>query len=250
MAQKLYDRSNEKDILYAVQDSLREIGVVPGVGQIVPQHNLQCDFGMDSLDFFDFSFLLGKKLALLPDELNQLDDKFFQRELHTVADVIGAVNTIVQCQKNLCKTTPDNYVASNKPGVVNADYNVFIGTGSFNNVRINPQSIDVQCVNKIIQLMHVTQVPQNFCWKNMEVMANVNCSVGYGVKKPTDGQIFFWVGGRSSNQCGKIISKNNQYNMLWDCVNALQTGKCQDEFMRQTIGAVLFPQFYANNKQK
>lgn len=34
------------------------------------------------------------------------------------------------------------------------------------------------------------------------------------------------------------------------CAKNLRAGKCQDTFMRNTLGAVLFPQFYAKDKQK
>ncbi len=34
------------------------------------------------------------------------------------------------------------------------------------------------------------------------------------------------------------------------CANNLRSGKCQDDFIRQTIGVLLFPQYYGNTKQK
>lgn len=34
------------------------------------------------------------------------------------------------------------------------------------------------------------------------------------------------------------------------CAYNLRTGKCKDAFMRNTIGAVLFPKLYAKDKQK
>lgn len=34
------------------------------------------------------------------------------------------------------------------------------------------------------------------------------------------------------------------------CAKNLRMGRCRDEFMRNTIGAALFPQFYAKDKQK
>jgi len=38
--------------------------------------------------------------------------------------------------------------------------------------------------------------------------------------------------------------------MLRTCAHNLRCGKCRDEFIRKTLGAVLFPQHYANEKQK
>lgn len=38
--------------------------------------------------------------------------------------------------------------------------------------------------------------------------------------------------------------------MTRTCAENLRCGKCRDEFIRKTLGAVLFPQHYANEKQK
>lgn len=37
---------------------------------------------------------------------------------------------------------------------------------------------------------------------------------------------------------------------MHNCARNLRAGKCRDEFMCKTIGAVLFPKFYATQKQK
>lgn len=38
--------------------------------------------------------------------------------------------------------------------------------------------------------------------------------------------------------------------MVNACANNLRCGKCREEFIRRTLGAALFPQFYAKDKQK
>ncbi len=38
--------------------------------------------------------------------------------------------------------------------------------------------------------------------------------------------------------------------MMHACAHNLRCGKCRDEFIRETLGATLFPQHYANEKQK
>ena len=35
-----------------------------------------------------------------------------------------------------------------------------------------------------------------------------------------------------------------------DCFKSLASGKCVDEFMRNTVGSVLWPEFYQDSKQK
>lgn len=42
----------------------------------------------------------------------------------------------------------------------------------------------------------------------------------------------------------------SSYEKAQACFNNLKSGKCKDEFVRQTVGTVLFPQHYANEKQK
>lgn len=54
---------------------------------------------------------------------------------------------------------------------------------------------------------------------------------------------------RVTQACGRCHSKNT-IAMMRHCATNLRTGKCKDEFMRKTIGAVLFPRFYAKEKQK
>ena len=49
---------------------------------------------------------------------------------------------------------------------------------------------------------------------------------------------------------GKLIYTQSKYDMLRRCFNNLRCGDCQDEYVRKTIGAVLFPQHYAKEKQK
>lgn len=50
--------------------------------------------------------------------------------------------------------------------------------------------------------------------------------------------------------CYKIKHAQNEIEMARMCARSLCRGKCRDEFMRRTLGAVLFPQFYAKDKQK
>lgn len=49
--------------------------------------------------------------------------------------------------------------------------------------------------------------------------------------------------------CQKYLLRNAP-QMTKMCAHNLRTGKCQDEFMRQTIGAIMFPKLYGKDKQK
>ena len=37
---------------------------------------------------------------------------------------------------------------------------------------------------------------------------------------------------------------------LDECINKIRLGECRDEFIRQTVGVTLFPEHYANQKQR
>ena len=50
--------------------------------------------------------------------------------------------------------------------------------------------------------------------------------------------------------CGKPNKRMTEAQKIKRCANNLRSGKCQDDFIRQTIGALLFPQYYGNTKQK
>lgn len=47
---------------------------------------------------------------------------------------------------------------------------------------------------------------------------------------------------------GKLAYTQSKHDMLKRCLNNLKCGKCQDEYVRRTVGAVLFPQHYAKQK--
>lgn len=49
---------------------------------------------------------------------------------------------------------------------------------------------------------------------------------------------------------GKQVYTQSRLDKSKRCFYNLQCGKCQDEYVRRTVGAVLFPQIYANEKQK
>ncbi len=48
------------------------------------------------------------------------------------------------------------------------------------------------------------------------------------------------------NQC----QNTSQISIQGQCAQRLRNGKCQDAYLRRTLGAILFPQLYSNEKQK
>lgn len=57
----------------------------------------------------------------------------------------------------------------------------------------------------------------------------------------------FWLD--NTPQCGEPNSHMDEVAKIKRCARNLKNGKCRDEFIRNTLGAVLFPQHYAKNKQ-
>lgn len=51
-------------------------------------------------------------------------------------------------------------------------------------------------------------------------------------------------------KCMPPSYKHTSYDKARSCFYNLQCGKCKDEFVRRTVGTVLFPQHYAKDKQK
>lgn len=64
----------------------------------------------------------------------------------------------------------------------------------------------------------------------------------------------FWGYNKAFPLCNPTVCVKSTYpldsNKMFWCARNLREGRCRDKFMRETIGAVLFPQFYANEKQK
>ena len=53
-----------------------------------------------------------------------------------------------------------------------------------------------------------------------------------------------------ATKCGKCSSRTSETTKIKRCARNLKNGKCQDEFIRNTLGAILYPQHYATDKQK
>ena len=49
-------------------------------------------------------------------------------------------------------------------------------------------------------------------------------------------------------QCKKTIRKMDELSKLKHCARSLRAGKCCDEFIKNTLGAALFPQHYGKQK--
>ena len=57
----------------------------------------------------------------------------------------------------------------------------------------------------------------------------------------------FWTRDNDTKPCGKCKNRTDLEQMR-HCASSLRAGKCRDEFMQRTIGAILFPKFYAREK--
>ena len=254
-ADKLWDENLIKVIRIVLQD----MKIVTKFDTVLPQHTLQSDFGMDCADVGNFSFRLGQKLGLIESQREVFYSLVDDLTVHTVMDIVRAVKMSIVPQEervadvnNLDNVSHD--IIQRKSNVIYCDYDVFLGPPPANNdVRINKQRIGVDTAKIIVHKLQTTPLPPDFCWRRIGVSFDLNFLLGNFMVRPGAGRLNLCVGGRPVGKCGNMPPKNAwefDNSVRASCVYNLTTGKCQDEFMRQTVGAVLFPQFYANNKQK
>lgn len=95
------------------------------------------------------------------------------------------------------------------------------------------------------------------CIENID--ANLSCDTGfskhYDRQEPhatLDLSSMFFPMGPHRAPCMAANAKVPQTdeNMTKMCAHNFRCGKCQDKFMRETIGAILYPQLYTNQKVK
>lgn len=61
--------------------------------------------------------------------------------------------------------------------------------------------------------------------------------------------LFYLKNKNHQTPCGKCTNKDER-SLMRHCAKNLRAGKCQDEFMRSTLGATLFPKLYITENQK
>lgn len=108
-------------------------------------------------------------------------------------------------------------------------------------------------LNKIMSAFNTSAIAPNACIKSLDLNYQDNVKFGRipGNSKrdrtlELDSMFYF----DTTPMCGKPNCKLDNTAKIKRCARNLKNGKCVDEFIRNTLGAVLYPQHYAKDKQK
>lgn len=94
-----------------------------------------------------------------------------------------------------------------------------------------------------------TPMPLNSCWKDMHFALHAQEDKqqgGSGLVYDTM-KISSAFDNTMKMPCGKCYSQHSCPELI-TCRNRIAKGKCKDEFVRKTIGRVLWPEYYADFK--
>lgn len=116
---------------------------------------------------------------------------------------------------------------------------------------INLGGISVEQAQKIMDTFNTNGVAPNACIKtlSMEYKDSVRFGQmpGFGPRYSTlDLNGLFYCD--THPQCKQISRKMNEVSKLKHCARNLRAGKCTDEFIKNTLGAALYPQHYGKQK--
>lgn len=105
---------------------------------------------------------------------------------------------------------------------------------------------------KLLDLIYNTPAPR-LCWLHMTADMHTNVNRCYDTKQGyrySTLNIQADFNKRISCPCDKTLNHYDAETKVEKCHELLCAGKCRDEFIQKTLGAVLFPQHYAKDKQK
>lgn len=114
------------------------------------------------------------------------------------------------------------------------------------------------CINlterdKLMNVLNTNCVAADACIRSLGLSYTDHVNFGHmlGQTKRNrtlniDGMFYF----DQDTKCGTPNPHMDEEAKIKRCARNLKAGKCRDEFMRKTLGAILFPQHYAKDKQK
>ena len=116
---------------------------------------------------------------------------------------------------------------------------------------INLGGISVETAQKIMDAFNTNDVAPNACIKTLSMEYKDTVRFGqtpsFGPRYSTldlDGLFYC----DTYPQCKKTIRKMDNVSKLKHCARNLRAGKCTDEFIKNTLGAALYPQHYGKQK--
>lgn len=131
--------------------------------------------------------------------------------------------------------------------------NIHLGLGTHDGTHLASlgNGLTIEQAALLLIALRNTPMPLNSCWKDMHIALHAQedkqqggSGLVYDTMKITSA-----FDDTMKMPCGKRYSPHSRPELI-TCRDKIATGECKDEFVRNTIGAVLWPQYYAKIKQR
>ena len=113
--------------------------------------------------------------------------------------------------------------------------------------------IDSSTLGRLLTAFEKTHAPADFCLRNLTVQVRYNNHIHSNCRADNFGascNLSTDFNPKLTCPCDTTINNVSQLGKSYLCAQNIKTGKCRDEYIRKTLGAILFPQHYATDKQK
>lgn len=116
------------------------------------------------------------------------------------------------------------------------------------------EPIDTETAQKLLKAFENTPIPHRFCLGSLDIHTSYRNHITRPNTHNNNYNTYFGLSVNFNQHigcpCAPHINNYSPYCKVSDCAHNIATGKCRDEFMQKTVGAILYPQHYAKNKQK
>ncbi|MBR3930396.1 MAG: hypothetical protein IKJ62_02335 [Alphaproteobacteria bacterium] len=123
---------------------------------------------------------------------------------------------------------------------------LFEETGGFGHVLGKP--ITMGQALKIMKRIYNVPRPEKICLDTYDFSFVAKMIYAYPTRFSDDAVAELRLGTHFDKICPKC-NINSDYPMH-ACLNKISLGECQDEFIRKTVGEIVFPELYATKNQK
>ncbi len=114
-------------------------------------------------------------------------------------------------------------------------------------------NIDDETLAKLLNAFETTTAPSDFCLHNLDIHMQYNNRIHRNCSATGFSSICALSTDFNQDMlcpCDEKVNNCSQLGKSYHCAQNIKAGKCRDEYIRKTIGEVLFPQHYATDKQK
>lgn len=150
-------------------------------------------------------------------------------------------NRTFKINPNTTQQIRDAHILSDRVQVL-----LYEGTAGFGCDLGEP--ITMGCALKLMKRIHTVPRPEKICLDANECRFFAKLIYGYPTHY-SDKAVAQLRLGTHFGYIGTSCNIRNNYPM-YECAKKIRLGECRDEFIRQTVGVTMFPELYANKKQK